>query len=343
MENIPTFGAFKSEKDKRTIKYNDIALLSIDYLKGGKEYLPEDVEHQHNVGICTAISLTMNRGKSNGKKYSADFQYLLQKRFYDGGWFEGSSLLNALKVGKKYGFLPVELFCDINGKPYITESDRFLTYAQYSAKLQSISNEEVDRLISLCVDKIGGYASVNVSNPYSVAKAITESESGLTSRFDVTATWWTNLKGIRSFLAKDISPLRKGNTESWGHAVTTSNFDFNIKNLFTLANSWGAEWARKGSADYDWENYKPTEMWLITKEPIIQMFDTDLKFGMSGDKVVNLQNALKIKGFFNYNSTGYFGMITWLAVKAYQKANGIISTGNCFILTRTKLNKDFNL
>lgn len=343
MENIPTFGAFESKKDKRTIRHSDISQLAIDYIKGGKEYLPEDIEHQHNVGICTAISLTMNRGKANGKKYSADFQYLLQKKFFDNGWFEGSSLLNALKAGKKFGFLPVDKFCDLNGKPYITESDRFLTYAQYSAKLMAIPEEEITRLLLLCEDKIGGYAYVNCSDYIAMAKAITDSESGITSRFDVTARWWTSIKGIRSWLEKDISPLESSKGESWGHAVTTTNFDFNIKNLFTLANSWGPTWGRKGSADYIWNNYRPTEAWLITRNPIIQKFDTDLKFGMRGNKIVNLQNALKIKGFFNYSSTGFFGIITLFAVKAYQKANGIINTGNCFILTRTQLNKDFNL
>jgi N-acetylmuramoyl-L-alanine amidase len=72
-------------------------------------------------------------------------------------------------------------------------------------------------------------------------------------------------------------------------------------------------------------------------------FNEDLYFGLSGYKVVNLQNALKIKGFFNYNSTGYFGPISFLAVKKFQKSNGIPTTGYFGPLSRACMNKLFGL
>jgi len=67
--------------------------LATPLIKGGFNYLPTDILDQKNVGICTAISHIQNRNKANGKTYSADFQYLLQKKFYDMNWTEGSSFL----------------------------------------------------------------------------------------------------------------------------------------------------------------------------------------------------------------------------------------------------------
>lgn len=48
-----------------------------------------------------------------------------------------------------------------------------------------------------------------------------------------------------------------------------------------------------------------------------------LKFGMRGQAVSRLQTALKQKGFFFANVTGYYGKITENSVIAYQKANGL--------------------
>jgi hypothetical protein len=128
-----------------------------------------------------------------------------------------------------------------------------------------------------------------------------------------------------------------------GHAIINSKYNFNVYNLFTLPNTWGTGWCRLGVCDINWDKYKPKEAWLITKRSVILKFNIDVFFGMSGDKIINLQNALKIKGFFNYNVTGYFGPITLLAVRAFQKANGIITTGYVGPLTRACLNKIFNL
>jgi len=48
-----------------------------------------------------------------------------------------------------------------------------------------------------------------------------------------------------------------------------------------------------------------------------------LKFGMRGDDVSRLQNALKQQGYFYANVTGYYGKITENAVIAFQKAKGL--------------------
>ena len=47
-----------------------------------------------------------------------------------------------------------------------------------------------------------------------------------------------------------------------------------------------------------------------------------LSKGDSGDDVSHLQSALKLKGYFDDNITGYFGDITEEAVKSFQADNG---------------------
>lgn len=346
MNNQFSLGARKSQKDSRTLKTKHLPTTAGELVKGGVEYKPEDILDQHNVGICTAISYIQNRNKANGKKYSPDFQYFLQKKYYDNlvytdwpQWEEGSSNLHALKVGKRFGHLLEKDFCDLQGKPYITEADRKLSYADYIAKLKAIPEAEIERLLSLCIDKIGGYALANSKDPQDIALAIKNSKVGVTCMYQVGKEWWTP-----SHKEKDISPLRPPVKIISGHAVCQTPFDFTMYNLFTIPNTWGIDWCRLGCADIIWDQYKPIEVWQIYENdtPIIKPFNTDLKFGMNNDEVRNMQCFLKIKGFFNYNPTGWFGPLTSMAVKAFQKARGIPSTGYWGILSRTQANKEIS-
>lgn len=69
-------------------------------------------------------------------------------------------------------------------------------------------------------------------------------------------------------------------------------------------------------------------------------FKRDLRFGskLSPD-VLELQKILVAKGFLAADgATGYFGQMTFAAVKKYQQANGIDPTGFVGPATRAKLN-----
>ncbi len=59
--------------------------------------------------------------------------------------------------------------------------------------------------------------------------------------------------------------------------------------------------------------------------------------GSSGDSVEKLQQALKIKGYFNGVVDGKYGDITVKAVKSYQKAMGLSQTGKADYATIKKL------
>lgn len=338
MDNPFSTGALESFQDPRTVNYEPT--LAVLYTTGGYAYTPEEHEHQHKVGICTAISLVQLMQKANGRDYSPDLQYLLQKKFYDGNWNEGSSILNALKVGKRYGFLPANLWT------YTTEADRSLPHAQYIAKLKAIPESEIIRLAGrynaatgaveggLCIDRVDGYAQVDVNNPVDIARAITDSRSGILCRYAIGSEWWTD----------PINPLRKPVQTISGHAIIMSSFDYLLGVKHVLANTWGALWAKQGNADIVWSNYRPTEGWVVTGK---RYFLDDLWLGMVNPDVRFLQKFLNLHGFpvaltgqgSIDNETENFGTLTQKALIKFQISNNIHpSAGYCGIITRTKIN-----
>ena len=244
-EKIQATGCEKSPLDIRTFAYPVTARAK---QKGGKRYDPEDIESQKKVGICTSISFTQNARKATGIPYNADFQYLLQKIYYDSklpiGWKEGSSIFTAIRVGKNYGLLPERHWT------HTTLEDRNLPYHEYIAKLRAIPMEEIERLLKLSANyKIKAYAKVPVTRD-SMAQAIDESKSGIFARFVLGREWWT----------APIEPLRKAFEKISGHAVTESNYD---GGSFRIANTWGKNWADSGTAYHLLRNYAPTECWKV--------------------------------------------------------------------------------
>jgi len=229
-------GAQESKKDLRDFAY----VPGQAPWTGGTRYKAIDIEDQSKVGICTAISLTQNARKATGTKYSADFQYLLQKKYVDGNWNEGSSIRSALKVASKYGLLPEKLF-----KYKISRKQ---SYAKYIKQLKAIPQAEIDKLLMRCT-VIKGYASVPVDRDM-LANAIDESEAGLLTRFVIGSEWWT----------VPIEPLRSPKTVVSGHAITTCNYS---GGSFRVANSWGSDWASDGTAYHILKDYAPTEAWIV--------------------------------------------------------------------------------
>lgn len=323
-------GAHESPVDPRTVKHEDVVTAGVPLVTGGTVYLPRDIRNQHKVGICTAISLVQNRQKAKGREYSADFQYLLQKKLYDNvvhgyPWIEGSSIMTALKVGKNVGFLPAELWTAT------TEADRELPYGDYVAKLQAVPDAEVARLMALCVDKIPGYAVVDASDPQKIAHAIADSEAGVICMYGCGNTWW-----LPSWLPKDINPLRRPWPYTSYHAIGMTFFDYSRTLLQKLANTWSADWNDEGNADIDQGNYAPREVWSILRTaPIIPpyLFTKNLWFGMNDPDVVELQRRLGVAP-----TDTHFGPKTLAAVVMYQHAHQITPTGYVGPITRASLN-----
>ncbi len=318
-------GAHASEYDARTVQHSSVAMATAPLIQGGSIYT--DHEHQHAVGICTAISRVQLRERQTGKKYSPEFQYLLQKKYYDLNWSEGSSILNANKVAKLYGFLPDELWT------HTTEADRFLPYDQYINKIKAIPLDEILRLLKLCVDPIAGYAQVDVSDPQAIAHAIVSSpeQAGILCRYGCQKNWW-----MPSWLAKDIDPLRYA-PETSGHAIINSLFNYADGNhMQMLANTWGNSWCLGGNAHINWDNYPMNEAWVdLLTPPVIPpfKFTLTLRMGSAGPEVRKLQEVLKI------TIDGGFGTKTKNAVILFQNQHSLSADGIVGAMTRAELNK----
>jgi hypothetical protein len=339
------FGAESSAQDYRTIKHLDMG--GVVTATGGTHYdTTKDLFNQRRVGICTAISLVQNVHKATGKRYSEDFQYLLQKKFLDGNWDEGSSIFNALKTGVKYGFLPIEDWV------YTGELDHDLPYADFIAKLQVIPDTEITRLLMLCEKPLRGYTQVDVSNTQSIAQAIVDSQAGILCRYNTGDTWFRP-----SWLPKDIDPIKAPSPITGGHAINASYYDMTGANMICeYPNTWGGvatstwlnPWDMDGICHIIYEQYPMTEAWVPVYSPIPvivnrpslpahQPLTRNLFFGSIGDDVKRLQTVLNV-----LPASGWFGPKTRAAVIAYQKAHNIFPAwGYVGVLTRAALNLEF--
>lgn len=68
-------------------------------------------------------------------------------------------------------------------------------------------------------------------------------------------------------------------------------------------------------------------------------FSQNLSRGMRGDDVISLQRILDDDGFFHAEHTGFFGEITEEAVREFQTAHGLPTTGFVGPLTRAELSR----
>jgi len=293
MENF-SFGCIESPSDKKRVYHEELVTMADPNptLIGGYDYAPNEIEHQHKVGVCTAISLTQNARKAIGRRFNADFQYLLQKKYIDGNWSEGSAILSALKVGKKYGFLPEEEWTWTN------ENDRLLPYSAYIIKLQAVPDSEIQRLIILCSDyKLDGYAQVDVTDPMALSRAITASKSGILCMYLVGEEWWKSVSGYSSWNPIDINPLRAPAHYISGHAITRAKFDYTKSFFGNHPNTWGPTWCNNGTGDINWLNYKMREAWIpyygLTEAQTIELKKTlEAKIGLL-QRILSLWITLK--------------------------------------------------
>jgi len=66
---------------------------------------------------------------------------------------------------------------------------------------------------------------------------------------------------------------------------------------------------------------------ICTKLFVVDTTDVLSKVGSSGNEVSAIQQALKDRGLFNTNVTGYYGTITEQAVRKFQQQNGLTVDG----------------
>lgn len=248
--HTPSTGAFESPKDLRTFSY---PLGVMPPKIAGVRYSAKDIEDQGKCGTCTATSVVMNAQRATGKNYSDDFQYLLQKKFIDKNWIEGSSIFSALKAAKNYGLLPQELWT------FTTQADKNAGYTHYTNKLKEVSATDIQNLLTKTEKVLTAYASVPVHVDM-MKSAIASSKAGILVRYECGPSWYTSPSGVLSWNKKDLEPLRKPKVVISGHAVTISNYD---GGSYRIGNSWGVEWCDSGTGYSLFNTFLPSECWAV--------------------------------------------------------------------------------
>lgn len=266
MEQEHATGALASPFDLRTFVYNGLDKAGENIYEVGESWEHSKfIEDQHSVGICTSISMTMKARKHFDIDFSDDFQYLLQKKFIDGNWNEGSSAFSACKVGHKYGFLPQSEW------NYTSINDRKLSYDKYITKLRAIPDAEINRLLAIAAKyKIKAYAKI-AQNTEAMGAAISENGS-LIARFVTGKEWYSSVMN-----KNPEQPLRQPAIPVSGHLV---NITKRHGDSYRIANSWGTDWARGGTAYGLFSGVpmcRPTEMWQVWFADIPQEIDEQLE------------------------------------------------------------------
>ncbi len=245
-------GAHSSKLDVRDNKDKELAFAVALPDKYFADTTSLGMRMQYSIGKCI--------GEGNAKKadqlfniYSSDdFMYLGAKSI-DGNLTEGSSIRSALKFWQKNGIC---LHSTFN-----IPVDYDMTYGEYIK--YKPSNEAVEEAKKY---KIGRYFSVPVEA--SMIKASLIKYDLLVARMEVGDEWYTP-----DWLAKNILPLKKPKSPISGHCIVLSGFDTTLiegKTAIYLENSWSSRWADKGRGYFFLEDYKPTEIWAITLEPITE-------------------------------------------------------------------------
>lgn len=143
---------------------------------------------------------------------------------------------------------------------------------------------------------------------------------------DIGDGWWKP-----SWKPEDILPLKLGNKVG-GHFIVLYGYDSD--NIY-FRNSWGDKWGNNGDGYFGKDYVKHVrELGTLIKTNGQFIFTNDLYFGQTGAEVKQLQRRLGVTP-----DSGYFGVKTLAAVRAFQVAHGIWSTGYVGKLTRQALNK----
>ena len=325
-------GAHRSPVDNTRILHNhlnaSVAAAIVNYAT--VDYSKDEVLNQGKKGICTAISLAKMLSKMFGFKVSWVFLYKMGKRL-EGNTDEGAALIDMLRAAFKLGVPHYEL------APYDINCD----YATFMAQPDFSPAVYADAALH----KLPAYAQVLPLNKDTLIQALSTSKYGLYTRIEVGDEFWTDKNGNRTYDPALLQLIRTPQTVISGHAIVTETLDYrNIPNTGIWGNSWGDGWCDHGNGAFDadaWIGTYLTEAWVIS-DKFIHSFDTNLVPGYSGDEVIALQTALKLDGEFKAPTTGWYGPLTFAAVRAFQTKYGITPLGIVGPKTRAQLNSLFS-
>jgi hypothetical protein len=276
-----------------------------------------NIRNQNGSSECVAFSVCKALGRNNQPFKDLRPEYIYTKRANRG---EGMWLQNAFDIAVKYG-APED--------PELKGDN--LTEAQANA--YTPTPEETAQALKY---RGKNYVFINKDNIDEIARVI---EQGHTPIFLVRCdiTEWTSEPTVNN---SKTSPF------NINHAVPAvyAGIRNGVKTI-VISDSWGSSYGKNGlryiSEDFIKTRVETVGYIVDLPDEVIPkfVFNKDLYFGMRNSDVLLLQKRLVKEGFATFTPTGYFGLLTQLAVIKYQKAKGITpSVGFVGKITRESLN-----
>jgi hypothetical protein len=342
----PTTGAIKSPPD-----YRDIRIAQVS---APREYPPSffvdvsklPVWHQRKIGACVGHAMAKYKQKldldDTGKvePLSARFLYAMAKA-QDNYAGEGTYPRLVAKILKDVG-CATEATC-----PNDTTLDHE-SYV-YNRKEENIPTPAKDEAYKA---KIAGYAWADLTKE-GLKQCIVDFNGGaMLVRLD--KNWWTDIKGIYTYVAAKLFPLRAPKENISGHEVYLMGYrDIGNGDVeFHHLGSWGDKWGDNGTGYFLWSEYKEYIDEVITYTDIPNhlleeannkpaefkyKFTRPIEVGETSEEVKQLQSALKMYGTFDFAITGYYGSITAKAVLDFQKKETILSWYERYVMRGQKV------
>lgn len=312
------FGAVDQQK-----KDTDFDLSQI----GASSEIPEEyntpysgeINHQRKIPACGSHAGAHLKNIQENKTHSPAY---LWKRIKQIDMFPpeaGTSMEFIFKALQKFGV------CEDRLLP----NDTTVSLKEYTDP--SVITKEMDE--NALNSRIGAFA-YNWNPTFESLKRDIYTYKVIIVRIEITADWWTP-----SWKGKHILPLKKNYPNQGGHFVVLTGYD---KDHIYGINSFGDTWGNKGFLSFT-KDYMSQVTYYGTcfdyNDKIPYIFKRTLKKGSRGTDVGMLQKILKDKGYFpeSQKLTSFYGDITFNAVKAFQKANGLVDDGIVGAKTREKL------
>lgn len=365
---VINFGSYESKKDSRVITESVpfmtrlSANMATTLTEVGEDY--KNIYSQDGVGICTAASFINGVWNRIGKRYSEDFLYFLQKKYFDNVeinwtlWFEGSSPFTAIRAAYKFGLVPKE------------EVDRFFrrdpreNYSTYINRMTATFTPEIETILLSKAEKvITGYTQIGTDTG-SLAAHVQDKKAFIINRYVCGNSWYSKIvNGVNVWAwsgnGDQIEPISEpqnlSNFPVSGHMVCLTKVGSNRK----IANTFGPTWTIDGHA---YVGYAPTEAWKVyvggsTPQVVVDnkldikpedfnyKFNNNLYLSTKYNKEVEmLQYVLMYENcmaFVPKEQRGYYGAKTMAGVINYQKKYNIRATGYFGPLTRTSVNSKY--
>ncbi len=273
---------------------------------------------------------------------SARFLYAVSKCL-DGYSGEGTYPRLTAKIMKDYGCATE------NTIPNDTNLDHE-TYV-YQRNLSNIPKEAFEEAKKVT---IVGYAFSPITEE-GIKQAIYYAKTkrqGVVMLKRVGDTYWKDKNGNSTWEASKLLPLRAPTSVTSGHEVFPYGYEYREGRLVIfMMNSWSDKWADGGKAWFyfdEWQDFITEVMTSLDANdvPAFQ-FTRDLQLGMTHKDVKKLQETLNKLGFKIAESgagspgseTEFFGRLTLNAVKKFQTAHNLPTTGYFGRMTRGVINK----